>query len=567
MAGRPTGWRQASRRPGRCSRRSTTAAATGLSSPATGPDTAALIRNLIDDGCCERRAGALVPVDLAAFQYLHGRWLEEYLFEIAEASGRFDDCASGLRFRWTENEALLNEVDFAGTARGRATVASCKTGFREAAGPLYELLALAERAAGRSVVAVFATSERLDTLARHRAAALGVRMLDATAPGRSRPGARDAAWHDLSNRSRPRRVRCLKKTVARGRHAAPEQPLPNLSLNLGSRTGRPTEDQQLLRTPSPDTAAFTHTDPWRVLRIMGEFVAGFDALAEVGPAVTIFGSARLTPDDPMYASGAARSPGGWLEAGFAIITGGGPGHHGGGQPRARARAADARSAATSSCRSSRGSNAYVDMSVNFRYFFVRKTMFVKYAEGFVIFPGGFGTLDELFEALTLIQTGKIAELPGDPVRLRATGAGCSTGSRTRCWPRQDRSAGPRAADLHRRSGRGRAHHRAVLQRELRRSERAVAGGPLTRGSGQGRLEIAFLLVAVTLLDQPTQPGAPLAVVEPQKLGEVALEVGATGASIEGVPDLDLGSERLHLAPNAFVLAVDPPGGRVPGGHV
>jgi hypothetical protein len=146
--------------------------------PGHRSDTAALIRTLIDDRLLERQDGALVPVDLTAFQYLHGRWLEEYLFEIAEASGRFDDCASGLRFRWTENEALTNEVDFAGTAGGRATIASCKTGFREAAGPLYELLALAERAAGRSVVAYFATSERLDTLTRHRAAALGVRVLD-----------------------------------------------------------------------------------------------------------------------------------------------------------------------------------------------------------------------------------------------------------------------------------------------------------------------------------------------------------------------------------------------------
>src|SRR4051794_35219913 len=83
---------------------------------------------------------------------------------------------------------------------------------------------------------------------------------------------------------------------------APEQPLPNLSLNLGSRSGRPMEDQQLLRTPSADAAAFTHTDPWRVLRIMGEFVAGFDALAEVGPAISIFGSARLHADHPAYAN-------------------------------------------------------------------------------------------------------------------------------------------------------------------------------------------------------------------------------------------------------------------------
>jgi Card1-like endonuclease family protein len=141
-------------------------------------DTAELIEALAADGLLEWRGGALFPVDLTAFQYLHGRWLEEYLFEVAEASGAFDDCASGLRFRWSEDGGLVNEVDFAATAGGRATIASCKTGFREAAGPLYELLTLAERAAGRSVVAVFATSERLDPVGRQRAAALGIRVLD-----------------------------------------------------------------------------------------------------------------------------------------------------------------------------------------------------------------------------------------------------------------------------------------------------------------------------------------------------------------------------------------------------
>jgi len=153
-----------------------------------------LVDALIADGVLrsgDREAGStLLATDVQAFQFLHGRWLEEYLFEVAEASGRFDDCASGVRFSWSDAEdgdrprraehgPVANEIDFAGTATGRATVASCKTGFREAAAPLYELLTLAERAAGRSVVSVFATNDTLDRSDRHRASALGVRVLDA----------------------------------------------------------------------------------------------------------------------------------------------------------------------------------------------------------------------------------------------------------------------------------------------------------------------------------------------------------------------------------------------------
>jgi hypothetical protein len=138
-----------------------------------------LARVLTGEGVLARRGNAFQATDLRAFQFLHGRWLEEYVFEIADGSGRFDDCASGLRFAWAENDGLANEIDFAGTARGRATIASCKTGFREAAGPLYELMTLAERAAGRSVIPVFVTSEDLDRPARHRAAALGIRVVEA----------------------------------------------------------------------------------------------------------------------------------------------------------------------------------------------------------------------------------------------------------------------------------------------------------------------------------------------------------------------------------------------------
>ncbi len=191
---------------------------------------------------------------------------------------------------------------------------------------------------------------------------------------------------------------------------------PNPSLNLAARAGRPTEDEQLLESPAQRAAApqqapdwFTHTDPWRVLRIQGEFVAGFDSLANVGPAVTIFGSARTPRTDPMYgvAVATARRLG---RAGFSIITGGGPGIME--AANRGAREAKARSIGCGiELPHEQGLNGFVDEAVNFRYFFVRKTMFVKYATAFVIFPGGFGTLDELFEALTLIQTGKIRNFP------------------------------------------------------------------------------------------------------------------------------------------------------------
>jgi uncharacterized protein (TIGR00730 family) len=185
----------------------------------------------------------------------------------------------------------------------------------------------------------------------------------------------------------------------------------NPSLNQGERVGKTTEDEQLLESSSRqiDPTAFLHTDPWRVFRIMGEFVQGFDTLAHIGAAVTIFGSARVVEDDPMY--GAARDLAARLCGdGFAVITGGGPGIM-----EAANRGAKEAGGMSVGCNIElpfeQGMNAYVDIAVNFRYFFVRKMMFVKYAEAFVIFPGGFGTLDELFEALTLIQTGKIHNFP------------------------------------------------------------------------------------------------------------------------------------------------------------
>jgi uncharacterized protein (TIGR00730 family) len=169
-----------------------------------------------------------------------------------------------------------------------------------------------------------------------------------------------------------------------------------------------TEDQKLLRS-KPDAPGPQETDSWRTLRIMGEFVEGFDALAEVGPAISIFGSARVGRRNRYY--GAARRLAAALaKQGFAIITGGGPGIMEAANRGAR-EAGGVSIGANIELPFEQGLNEYVDLGMEFRYFFVRKVMFVKYAEGFVIFPGGFGTLDELFEALTLIQTGKVEHFP------------------------------------------------------------------------------------------------------------------------------------------------------------
>jgi len=154
---------------------------------------------------------------------------------------------------------------------------------------------------------------------------------------------------------------------------------------------------------------FTVTDPWRVLRIMSEFIYGFDALAHVPPCVTIFGSARTSPDDPSYAA-AVETARLLAKAGFGIITGGGPGIM-----EAANKGAQEGGNLSIGCNIElpfeQAPNPYLDISLDFRYFFVRKTMFVKYSNAFIIFPGGFGTMDELFEALTLIQTKKVSNFP------------------------------------------------------------------------------------------------------------------------------------------------------------
>jgi uncharacterized protein (TIGR00730 family) len=168
-----------------------------------------------------------------------------------------------------------------------------------------------------------------------------------------------------------------------------------------------TTDQRLLDSSGPTD--WLHTDPWRVMRIQSEFIEGFGLLAEIGPAITVFGSARTPRDHPEYEL--SRQVGHQLaKAGYAVITGGGPG---------------VMEAANRGCVEAEGTsvglgielpfeqglNSYVDIGIDFRYFFVRKTMFVKYAQGFVFMPGGFGTLDELFEALVLVQTGKVTRFP------------------------------------------------------------------------------------------------------------------------------------------------------------
>jgi uncharacterized protein (TIGR00730 family) len=175
-----------------------------------------------------------------------------------------------------------------------------------------------------------------------------------------------------------------------------------------------TADQRLL--DSRGRADWRTRDAWRALRILSEFVEGFDTLSDLPPAVSVFGSARAKPDSPecqlAEALGAALAG-----AGYAVITGGGPGV----MEAANKGASEAGGLSVGlgiELPFEQGINDWVDIGIDFRYFFARKTMFVKYAQAFVVLPGGFGTMDELFEALTLVQTRKVTRFP---VVLMGTG--------------------------------------------------------------------------------------------------------------------------------------------------
>lgn len=176
-----------------------------------------------------------------------------------------------------------------------------------------------------------------------------------------------------------------------------------------SEMARRTSDQRFLDQNPGAPGDFTRTDPWRVMRIQAEFVEGFDALATLGPAVSVFGSARTAEGHAEYR--AARELGRALgQAGYAVVTGGGPGV----MEAANRGAVDVGATSVGlgiELPHEQRLNDWVDLGINFRYFFARKTMFVKYTQGFVVLPGGFGTLDELFEALTLVQTGKVTRFP------------------------------------------------------------------------------------------------------------------------------------------------------------
>jgi len=176
---------------------------------------------------------------------------------------------------------------------------------------------------------------------------------------------------------------------------------------LGVEYGEETSDRALLDSHRPPS--WRDNDLWRVLRIQGEFVEGFGTLADLGPAVSVFGSARTHRDDPTYALGLKLGKA-LATAGYAVITGGGPGA----MEAANRGAQEAGGLSVGlgiELPFEQGLNAYVDIGLAFHYFFARKTMFVKYAEGFVFLPGGFGTLDELFEALTLVQTRRVTQFP------------------------------------------------------------------------------------------------------------------------------------------------------------
>ncbi|MFF7953538.1 MULTISPECIES: LOG family protein [Streptomyces] len=192
-----------------------------------------------------------------------------------------------------------------------------------------------------------------------------------------------------------------------GKKQPPEEQRLGPVLRRRDQVTASTTDQRLLDAGGPSD--WVHTDPWRVLRIQSEFIEGFGTLAELPPAISVFGSARTPADSPEYEAGVKLGRG-LVEAGFAVITGGGPGA----MEAANKGACEAKGTSVGlgiELPFEQGLNPYVDIGLNFRYFFVRKMMFVKYAQGFVVLPGGLGTLDELFEALTLVQTQKVTRFP------------------------------------------------------------------------------------------------------------------------------------------------------------
>jgi len=231
-------------------------------------------------------------------------------------------------------------------------------------------------------------------------------IADAEERARAALRERTEQGHILAGRTPPSQREQRVQTSGPTKFKASPRPL-----DFSIRDDRPlaeTEDEKLLGS-SPSPVDFTRTDPWRVLRITSEIIEGFDTLADVEKGVSIFGSARTGPDDPQYQ--AAQETARLLaEAGFAIITGAGPGIMEAANKGARE--GNGRSIGCNiELPFEQGSNPYVDTVIEFRYFFIRKLMFVKYSSAFIIFPGGFGTLDEAFEALTLIQTGKIYQFP------------------------------------------------------------------------------------------------------------------------------------------------------------
>src|SRR6266516_6267083 len=187
----------------------------------------------------------------------------------------------------------------------------------------------------------------------------------------------------------------------------PESRRPGPAMLRGRAIPKTTTDQRLLDRRGPSD--WVHTDPWRVLRIQAEFVEGFGLLAELGPAVSIFGSARTGRGSDEYDI-AERTAAGLVRAGYTVITGGGPGI----MEAANKGASEAGGVSVGlgiELPREMGLNDFVDIGLEFRYFFVRKTVFIKYSHAFVVLPGGFGTMDELFEALTLVQTCKITKFP------------------------------------------------------------------------------------------------------------------------------------------------------------